>query len=54
MKLGKLLVTHRSQNFSIIKIRTSSSKKTNQPLLHEEVRILIIDDPAKENKSQRR
>ena len=38
---------------SKIKIRTSSCSKANIALLHDEVRILIFDDPAEQDDRQR-
>ena len=45
--------SYSSARSSKIKIRTSSCSKVNLGLLHDEVRILIFDDPAQEKLSQR-
>ena len=42
-----------SAGSSKIKIRTSSCSKANLALLHDEVRILIFDDPAEQEDWQR-
>ena len=46
-------VTHRSQKFSKIKIRTSSPCKAHLGSYDDEVRILFFDDPAEEKQSKR-
>ena len=52
-ELGTLWVTHRSQFFPKIKIRTSSPYKAHRALYGDEVRTLIFDDPAEHQVSQR-
>jgi hypothetical protein len=45
--------SYSSAGSSKIKVRTSSRHKAQLALLHDEVRILIFDDPAELEKSQR-